>query len=64
MHALLVSCPTCLADNVGAQQAVNLGIWVLLGALGTVFLGIASVVFALYRRQRRVAAGLVVSPSF
>jgi hypothetical protein len=56
MNALFVSCPTCLADNPGAQQAVNLGIWVLLGALGLVFLGIGSVVFSFIRRQKRLSA--------
>jgi hypothetical protein len=58
MNALLFSCPTCLADNQAAQKAVNLGIWVLLAALGVVFLGIASVVFSFIRRQKRLSAGL------
>jgi hypothetical protein len=64
MQTFLISCATCIADNAAAQKAFNMGIWVLLGALGTVLLGIASVVFAFYRRQRRLSAGLVISPSF
>ncbi len=55
MAILHIACPTCIADNPGMQNAVNLGIWVLLGALGTVMLGIAAVVLTFIKHQRRLS---------
>jgi hypothetical protein len=57
LASIFIACPTCLADNGGiAQNAANMGIWVMLAALGVVFLGIASVAYSFIRRQRRLSA--------
>jgi len=55
---LHIACVTCMnqEENAGVVAA-NGAVFVMIGALSIVFLGIMAVLYSFIRRQRRFAAG-------
>jgi hypothetical protein len=58
MNSLItIACATCVNQDGGTDVvAANGAVFVMIGALGVIFLGIIGILFAFMRRARRFAS--------